>query len=689
MKTMLKYVLIALLTGVFIQAKANDTLRIMAVGKIYSDSLVLRFAPADVNAFEAVLRSGVKIERAFLPKDADEKMEFITLNDALKLQPESFWRSNFNAKDTLAGLAAQLVFGKNEFAPNANEAIQLQQQKDFQNSRFTYTLMAADQNIRVANALGLRFVERNPQNSEKYVYRITFNEQPNGYETDTTWLVLDASEKIEKAIAPTPEVKLHDSEVELSWRLPIGYSFTGFHLYRKRGSEKPEKLNDALLVQANDNVSSQRLFTYKDSVKNYIQYHYFLIGIDAFGEPSQESEHVLVMTKDMTPPPAAEILKAEPDSSGKMKIDWTYKSPSTDLDAFSIYRSTSIDGDYQPISNTLQRNIRSFIDTAEATSTGRFYKILSLDTARNGSWSLPFYGFFMDSIPPASPLGLKAIIDTNSVVTLTWDVGMEADLQGYRVYYSNATDHRFTLLTGHILADTVYRDTIQKRSLSRDIYYRVVAVDRNSNHSKPCEFVKVKRLDVIPPIAAVFREVIVQDSTVILNWINSTSADLAKIRLLYRIQNEQEEWNEIASWTLKDSVSTFKTKGLQGKVWYEFTLESEDSTGLKTVCAQAAQIRTYDTGIKKGITQLIGQYDASSKSIKLQWKESFPANTRFLIYRNIPNGPGLSKYKLTNNFNEFIDEGLIQKGEYQYTLKVLYADGSESIPAEAVTINIQ
>ena len=113
MKTMLKYVLIALLTGVFIQAKANDTLRIMAVGKIYSDSLVLRFAPADVNAFEAVLRYGVKIERAFLPKNTDEKMEFTTLNDALKLQPESFWRSNFNAKDTLAGLAAQLVFGKN------------------------------------------------------------------------------------------------------------------------------------------------------------------------------------------------------------------------------------------------------------------------------------------------------------------------------------------------------------------------------------------------------------------------------------------------------------------------------------------------------------------------------------------------------------------------------------------------
>jgi uncharacterized protein len=689
MKTILNYLLIALLTSVFNHIHASDTLRIVAVGKVYSDSLVLRFAPADAISFETVKRSGIKIERAFLPKNADEKMEFTTLNTALKIQPESFWRSNFNSKDTMASLAAQLVFGKNTFLPNNDAAIQLQQQKDYQNSRFAYTLMAADQDARVANALGLRFVERNYQKTEKYVYRVTFNENPLGYATDTTWLLLDASEKIEKAKAPAPEIKLNDSQVELSWRLPKGYSFTGFNLYRSRGSAKPQKLNTAIIVQANGNDESHRFFSFKDSVQNYVKYAYFLVGIDAFGDASNPSESISVMTKDMSPPPAAQILKAEPNANGKMKIDWDYVAQNTDLDGFRVHRAASIDGDYQAISTVLPKSTRSFIDTAKATSTGRFYKILSLDTAQNGSWSLPLYGFFMDSIPPAPPLGLKAIIDTNSIVTLTWDAGLEPDLQGYRVYYSNATDHRFTLLTGHILADTIYRDTIQKRSLTREIFYRVVAVDRNSNHSKPCQFVKVKRLDVIPPDAAVFKEVFVKDSTVILNWINSTSPDLANIRLLYRLQNKQDAWAEIKSWNLKDSVSTFKTKDLKGKEWYEFSIESEDSTGLKSVCAQPAQIRTYDTGIRPGISKLSANYDASNKSIKLKWNESFPENTRFLIYRNIPNGPGLSKYKYVNNTKEFVDKGIIQKGDYAYTLKVLFADGSESLPAETISINIQ
>lgn len=689
MKTILKYIIIAVLTGVFNPIYASDTLRIVAVGKVYSDSLVLRFAPADAVSFETIKRSGIKIERAFLPKNADEKIAFSTVNTALKMQAESYWRSNFNPKDTLASLAAQLVFGKNTFLPSTDAAIQLQQQKDDQNSRFAYTLMAADQDLRVANALGLRLVERNYQKSEKYVYRLSFNEIPAGYATDTTWLLLDASEKIEKAKAPAPEITLNDSQVELSWRLPQGYSFTGFHLYRSRGSAKPQKLNSAIIVQANGNDESHRFFSFKDSVQNYVKYTYFLVGIDAFGDASNPSESISVMTKDMTPPPAAQILKAEPNSKGKMKIDWEYAAQSTDLEGFRVHRANSIDGDYQAISTKLPKTTRSFIDTAKATSTGRFYKILSLDTAQNGSWSLPLYGFFMDSIPPAPPMGLKAIIDTNSIVTLTWDAGLEPDLQGYRVYYSNATDHRFTLLTGHILADTTYRDTIQKRSLTRDIFYRVVAVDRNSNHSTPCQFVKVKRLDVIPPVAAVFKDVFVKDSTVILNWINSTSPDLANIRLLYRLQNVQDAWTELKSWTLKDSVSTFKTRGLKGKAWYEFSIESEDSTGLKSVCLQPAQIRTYDTGIRTGISKLNARYDASTKSVKLTWNESFPANTRFLIYRNVPNGPGLSKYKLLSNTKEFTDQGIIQKGDYAYTLKVLFADGSESLPAETINISIQ
>jgi hypothetical protein len=49
----------------------------------------------------------------------------------------------------------------------------------------------------------------------------------------------------------------------------------------------------------------------------------------------------------------------------------------------------------------------------------------------------------------------------------------------------------------------------------------------------------------------------------------------------------------------------------------------------------------------------------------------------------------LSKYKYVNNTKEFVDKGIIQKGDYTYTIKVLLADGAESLPAETISINIQ
>lgn len=688
MKAILKILSLAVFFAYSHQSKATDTLRVIAVGKVYSDSLVLRFAPADAITFETAKTSGIKIERAILPKNTEGTFEFKVIEEAFRMKDKAFWLANFSPKDTAAGIAAQLLFGENDFQLNNDAALQLQQQKDLQNSRFAYSMLSADQDIRVANAMGLRLVDRDFQKSEKYVYRLSLNGVPAGFASDTAWVIVDASEMQEKSIPPTPEAKLYDSMVELSWRLPLGYSYSGFNLYRSKASAKPEKLNQAIIVESSNNQSPQRLFFFKDSVQNYIEYSYFLVGIDAFADKSQASASVSVITTDMTPPPPAQILSASSDAKGQINVVWEYTSTQNDLDAFMVVRATTIDGNYQTVSSILPKTSRNFIDKDAPQTKGSFYKILSLDTTRNGSWSLPFYGFFLDSIPPASPVGLKAKIDTNSIVTLTWNIGSETDLQGYRVFYSNAADHRFTLLTGHILADTVYHDTIQKRTLSRDIFYRIVAVDKNSNHSEPCQFIKLKRLDVIPPVAAIFEDVTVQDSTVLLKWINSSSVDLASIRLLYRPQGNENPWQELNKWTIKDSVSTFKTRNLKAKSWYEFTIESTDSSDLKSLCIQPAQIRTYDTGIRSGIAKIDGNYETLNKSVKLSWNENLPKTSRLLIYRKTPDSEGLSKYKVIASAKEFVDSEILKKGEYLYTIKVIYSDGSESLPAQTISVAI-
>jgi hypothetical protein len=200
--------------------------------------------------------------------------------------------------------------------------------------------------------------------------------------------------------------------------------------------------------------------------------------------------------------------------------------------------------------------------------------------------------------------------------------------------------------------------------------------------------VKIKRLDVIPPQQAVFKDVFVKDTTIEIHWINSQSADLASVKLLMQQQNFTD-WEELKTWSVKDTTGIFIAKNLKKKTYYSFKIESIDSAGLVSTTESPIQLRTYDTGIKKGEHKLVVNYNANEKEILLQWEGDFPKGCSFLLYRKTPNAEGLTKYKVINNNNQFADKTLAGKGTYQYTLKVIYPDGSQSVPnaAKEVLVN--
>jgi hypothetical protein len=205
------------------------------------------------------------------------------------------------------------------------------------------------------------------------------------------------------------------------------------------------------------------------------------------------------------------------------------------------------------------------------------------------------------------------------------------------------------------------------------------------NTSKPGAGVKVRRLDVIAPEPAVFKDFVVGDTTVQLAWHNSNSEDIASIKLLYRKQGDSA-WIEMSKWNIPDTISSFMCKSLDKKTWYEFTLETTDSTGLKSLAASPVQLRTYDRGLRSGVSGFSGALSEDKKSIVLKWSGNFKPGTRYLIYRKTPGAAGFSKYKVVKDVNEFLDSSILELGEYTYTLKVLHPDGGESLPEEGVKI---
>jgi fibronectin type 3 domain-containing protein len=92
-----------------------------------------------------------------------------------------------------------------------------------------------------------------------------------------------------------------------------------------------------------------------------------------------------------------------------------------------------------------------------------------------------------DTFPPAVPQGLVAAVlpgeNGAATVDLSWAIGTEPDLAGYRVYRSEQEGVRGQLLTSGLLATPAYRDT---GVLSGKRYwYTVTAVDRAGNESAP------------------------------------------------------------------------------------------------------------------------------------------------------------------------------------------------------------
>lgn len=651
------------------------------IARYAGDSIVLRWSTQKPGAWRESNKAGFKISRTEL--QADGSFDPSTFRDLvaapIKPWPLEQWSTiaGQTSKDDMAKIAAQSLYGASMvpsigFVHQADEFV----------TRFSFATLAADMSPNAATALGLRYVDRDIQKGKSYVYRVISPVDPKVYKINPGVIVVSTSNE-----SPTPQAiisELGEKErvIEVKWKRDFHQPFfSAYNIERSDDNGKTyKKMNRLPFIHpvAEKNPVSIEYMVYSDSVPvNYKTYWYRLIGITPFGELTTPSAPVRAMGKDKTPPAPPQNVKATHIGGSQVRVSWEYNKKEKAIRGFLIGRGNNPGKEFIPLTTEpLPAKTREFVDKTANTMASNYYIVAVVDTSGNASASLAQYAMIIDSIPPAAPAGLTGDIDTLGHVTVRWKQGSERDIRGYNVFYSNKSDHEFSLLTKTPLLDTVFRDTIQVRTLTKKIYYKVVAVDYNSNYSKFSQVLELKRPDVVPPSAAVMNDYKVTETGIELHWVPSSSEDLAKT-VLYRMDGTSKVWKEIASYNVNKNLTSYTdTTGLRAGNLYSYSLVCFDEDGLRS--KRSVPIRIKYADFKSRVPVNVISAKPEEKSIFVNWNYPVKGDYRFVLYRAV-NGSAFDSYKsLSGNITTFTDKEVKKGGKYEYSVGVIYKDGKKA-----------
>ena len=662
------------------------------IARADADSVVLRWAPSKSGGWVIANQIGYTIERAKLnPEKPIQRSDYKKMNEN-SIKPLSLeeWKQKTDENNIFSAVAAQALYGKlfNPQPLSTQNMNVLKNAADELSNRYSFALFAADNDAFTADALGLRYVDRDVEKDAKYAYRVYLAEKSDQYSFDTTYLVVDMG-SYKKPVKPAGlSFKSGDGSIKLTWDNIAEQSYSGYYIYRSDDDGKTyHKMNDmpiVIMTPTNANTLAQPSFTDTSTI-NYKTYYYQLRGVTSFAELSDPAQ-IKAFSKDLDAPKAPMIHKPKQINAQEIELSWEMDVISDDLQGFIVSRSKNSVKNYRLLTiDPLSKTTYSFIDDMGGEYES-YYTVAAVDTAGNMAFSLPVLASRIDSVPPDVPTGLTGAISKSGVVTLTWDKAKEKNIKGYRVLQANDPTHEFVQLTGQIYSDTIFVDSISLQTLTKKVYYRVAAVNNRYQHSKMSEILELERPDIVPPEQAVFHDVFVTDTNVLLKWYPSTSNDV-KMQVLYRMLKDENTWQVLDTFDIQ--INSFVDNHVEIKMNYEYTIVTIDKSGLKSEPAFPVMARPYDTGKRKPVENLLAEYNDENNTVNLSWNYTPNPKERswYVIYKS-KNGGDFKEYKsLKSSEFEFTD-GNVNQGKTDYGIVVMTSHGGES-EMEIVSVNVE
>lgn len=589
-------------------AKQNYTFpQIFGKARAYGDSIVLRWGPNTLQLFREAKKNGYIIER----RGGGEELKEIGL-----VKPWS--QSQITPAidhDTFAMLAASNLYPLED-----GGASSIYDKAALEESRYGFSLYAAEQSSLAADILGLRYVDREVKSGETYYYNI---------KTLTTPSFLSHAEiDIENTYVPPPPpegftLSSGDKEIILNWAKEANdNNFSSYRVERSEDNVNWESLTSSPLVFVESDEIPLGSYGFRDSVGiNYKTFYYRLQGYDSFGEIS-EAAMVNGQAVDLTPPAPPVITEGEYFAEeNKIIIKWQPFPPPEDFTGYWVLMGERDEGKYDTLTlEPLAADVEEFTYSSDSISGHRahYFRILVKDYVGNIAQSEPSYVHVPDLIPPELPTDFNGIIGDDGTVSLSWEHSISSDIAGYWIYFANDPNDEFSPVNPEPIEENYYEYQIDERSLNKSIYYMISSEDNSSNRGDLSEILELKRPDKVPPITPFQFQPEGNSQGISISWQRSPSDDVMSYHIYRRMYGSDDDW-ELVNIASSESDSIFLDTSVTLDVIYEYKMLAEDESGNQSeYTLESSSKRSIDPADIK-VENFSAQLSEDEKSIILSW----------------------------------------------------------------------
>ncbi|GHU60410.1 hypothetical protein FACS1894121_0330 [Bacteroidia bacterium] len=665
------------------------------------DSILLRWAPTDKQTWDLGNQYGYVVERyTLLRKDKLPEDRIYQLLTTEPLKPATIAEWERYEDNKYVNIAAECIFGESVTPPLMMPSAIAQKHQEEQN-RFSMALFAADQSIVVARLSGLFAVDKTAKVDEKYLYKI-YIPAPDSIPIDTAVAFTGLSEY---QTLPKPiDFSAHweAQKVQLSWNIQyLNHIYNSYIVEKSQDGKKYNPIDDNATVQvADEDVRPDYAYRSDSLPDNRSTWYYRVRGVSAFGELGPPSDsivghgHIPIVS-------APVITNKEVINNKQVRLIWEYPNEMNEsITGFRLYRSNKPTGTKDKIYESKSPTERTYIDIHPDITN---YYALSVYDDETEKFTAPTYIELIDSTPPLPPLGLAGAIDSMGTVHLSWNKNKEKDINGYRLYRSNHYDLEFILISTFVLTDTIFTDTVNLKTISKQVYYRLKAEDLRMNQSDFSEVLELKRPDITPPLPPVIKSIEDKKNSLVITWINSSSEDAERhhiyrketadsaFQLLTTVERRTKKQKEKQKERQKnkgkeerlEKQSSYQDNTVQPGENYTYHIQAEDDSGLLSELSPAVQKK--GPGEKSDEIVLKKQLDI--EVITLNWTVNSKKKVeQILIYKAI----GKNAFKIYDDTTagSYTDK-ITESGEtYHYQIKALYEDGTFSALSNEIKIKM-